>query len=152
MKLKWHIYSIALLAFCCSCTPQTGSSASVDSRDIATEQAINLADCLTQEESNYLIFFHSDACQQCKEIMGDVTEFARLNYIKTYFIDTSKNENKVTLCQPDEVVIGVTSVEHIAIVGTPSFIEVEDGVTVANVAGKNSCLTFMNEQRIKHKL
>ena len=150
MTLRRYIFPLLLAVLIPSCTPARVESESAISTSreyvIASKQEIYLKDAFIQEEDRYLVFFHSETCTHCQQIMGDVVAFAELNVTKTYFINTSKKENNVRRCAAEELIVGVDSIEDLAIVGTPTIIEVEDGRTTANVPGKELCLTFLNEQ------
>ena len=155
MNFRWQFCPLLVVAMIASCTPKESQSSNKNASKeygIVTDQEILLADCLSQKEENYIIFFHSDKCEHCKQIIEDVTEFASLNILKTYFVNVAKSENKIKICQPIDLTIGVTDVNELAIVGTPSIVEVENGMTIANAPGKESCLTFLNEQRAKYKI
>ena len=155
MNFRWQFCPLLVVAMIASCTPKESQSSNKNASKeygIVTDQEILLADCLSQKEENYIIFFHSDKCEHCKQIIEDVTEFASLNILKTYFVNVAKSENKIKICQPIDLTIGVTDVNDLAIVGTPSIAEVENGMTIANAPGKESCLTYLNEQRAKYKI
>lgn len=155
MNFRWQFCPLLVVAMIASCTPKESQSSNKNASKeygIVTDQEILLADCLSQKEENYIIFFHSDKCEHCKQIIEDVTEFASLNILKTYFVNVAKSENKIKICQPIDLTIGVTDVNELAIVGTPSIVEVENGMTIANAPGKESCLTYLNEQRAKYKI
>ena len=155
MNFRWQFCPLLVVATIASCTPKESQSSNKNASKeygIVTDQEILLADCLSQKEENYIIFFHSDKCEHCKQIIEDVTEFASLNILKTYFVNVAKSENKIKICQPIDLTIGVTDVNDLAIVGTPSIVEVENGMTIANAPGKESCLTYLNEQRAKYKM
>ena len=155
MNFRWQFCPLLVVAMIASCTPKESQSSNKNASKeygIVTDQEILLADCLSQKEENYIIFFHSDKCEHCKQIIEDVTEFASLNILKTYFVNVAKSENKIKICQPIDLTIGVTDVNDLAIVGTPSIVEVENGMTIANAPGKESCLTYLNEQRAKYKI
>ena len=155
MNFRWQFCPLLVVAMIASCAPKESQSSNKNASKeygIVTDQEILLADCLSQKEENYIIFFHSDKCEHCKQIIEDVTEFATLNILKTYFVNVAKSENKIKICQPIDLTIGVTDVNDLAIVGTPSIVEVENGMTIANAPGKESCLTYLNEQRAKYKI
>ena len=153
INMKLHTLPLLWVVVFASCS--TGKSESsnknaIQEYGIVSKQDVNLADCLSQIEEKYLIFFYSETCGHCKEIIEDVTLFAESNIIKTYFLNISKSENKIKRCSHDEIEIGIDRVEDLKIVGTPTIVEVEKGETTANVAGKDSCLSFLNEQKDKY--
>ena len=153
INMKLHTLPLLLVAVFTSCSPSKSESSSknaIKEYGIITEQEVYLDDCLSQKEEEYLIFFHSETCGHCREIIEDVVAFAESNIIKTYFLDVSKKENKINRCTFEEIEVGIDQVENLKIVGTPTIVGVEKGVTTANVAGKNACLSFLNEQKDKY--
>ena len=138
-----------------SCSPVKSESSNKNAFDeygILKEQEIDWDDCLSQIEERYIVFFHSDTCGHCDEIMGDVLAFSHENITKTYFVDVNKNIDKIKTCSKEDLTIGVEDINDLAIIGTPSIIEVFEGMTIANVPGKESCLSFLNEQRLNYKM
>ena len=154
MKTKARFIPFVLLALLVSCSPSTSeqSSQSVSSSfDIPVEQQIAWTDCLSQEEDDYLVFFYSETCNHCHEIMGDVLAFSNENIIKVYFSDVMKGDPKITISRDIDATLGVTDVNNFFIAGTPTLIEVYEGTVTANVPGKDDCLSFLNEQRINNE-
>ena len=153
MSRRMHICSLIVAATLVSCSPvqneQSNKNASTE-YEIPFEQEIYLKDSLSQNEKQYLVFFHSDTCSHCNEIMGDVLSFCDENIIKLYFLNIKKPTNEITICLKQEIVIGIDKYEDLKIVGTPTIIKVENGVTTANVAGKEDCLTLLNQERLNH--
>ena len=153
MSLRMHICLLIGAAMFVSCSPaqneQSNKNASTE-YEIPIEQEIYLVDSLSQKESQYLVFFRSDTCSHCKEIMGDVLSFCYESIIKLYFLNVKKPTNEITTCLKEEIVVGVSSYDDLRIVGTPTIIKVENGVTTANVAGKEDCLTLLNQERFNH--
>ena len=148
MNMKLHTLPFLLTVVFTSCSPSISGSESknaIQEYEIVTKQEISLCECLSQEEPDYLVFFHSDTCGHCKEIMEDVIRFAESNIMKMYFLNVGKDENKVGRCSADEITTGIDQVDDLRIVGTPTIMEVEDGITTMNVAGKDDCLKFLNE-------
>ena len=153
MSLRMHICSLFVAAMFVSCSPaqngQSNKNASTEFK-IPIEQEIVLIDCLSQNESQYLVFFHSETCSHCREIMGDILLFNDETILKVYFLDIKKPNNEVTICQKEEIVLGVSNYQDIKILGTPTLIKVENGITTANVAGKEECLTLINQERLNN--
>ena len=154
MSLRMHICTLLVAAMFVSCSPaqneQSNKNASTE-YEIPIEREIFLKDCLSQNESQYLVFFHSETCSHCKEIRGDVLSFCEANLTKIYFLDIKKPTNEIQTCSKEEIAVGVSNYEDLKIVGTPTIIKVENGVTVINVAGKENCLTLLNEERLNYK-
>ena len=154
MSLRMHICPLIVAAVFTSCSPVKSESSNENALNeygIVHDQAVNWDDCLSQKEERYLVFFHADSCGHCQIIMEDVIAFAQSGITKTYFLDVGKQKDKIRTCYLEDLTIGAESVDELAILGTPTIIEVEDGMTIANVPGKESCLTFLNEQRMTYK-
>ena len=154
MKIKIGFSSLVLLVLLASCSPSTSEQSSPSASsgfDIPAEQEIIWTDCLSQEEDNYLVFFYSETCNHCHEIMGDVLAFSAENIIKVYFSDVMKGDPKITISRDIDATLGVTDVNNFFIAGTPTLIEVYEGTVTANVPGKDDCLSFLNEQRINNE-
>ena len=154
MKLKHSLYLLFLPTLLFSCSPNAASSSNIDSsakEEIPASLQIKWADCLTQEEEDYLVFFHSDTCSHCQEIMGDVIAFSHEDIKKTYFANIIFEGEKIRVEKDKEALVGVDNIEEFYIRGTPTIIEVENGVVTANIAGKDDCLTFLNSERLNNK-
>ena len=154
MKYRLRILPLVLTAMFASCAPAKSEQMSknaFDEYEILNTQQIKWSTVLSQTETNYLVFFYSETCPHCHEIMGDVIAFSESNIVKTYFLDTKKSETKVPIKNEVDETIGVTEIDDLFIAGTPTIIEVQEGMVKANVPGKDECLTFLNEQRLVHK-
>ena len=154
MNHRLRILPLLLTAMFASCTPATSEQMSKNAfneHEIVNKQQIKWSTVLDQNETNYLVFFYSETCPHCHEIMGDVIAFSESEIVKTYFLDTKKSETKVPIKNEVDETIGVTSIDDLFIAGTPTIIEVQEGMVKANVPGKDECLTFLNEQRLLHK-
>ena len=123
MKIKIGFSSLVLLPLLVSCSPSTSEQSSPSASsgfDIPAEQEIIWTDCLSQEEDNYLVFFYSETCNHCHEIMGDVLAFSEENIIKIYFSDVMKGDPKITISRDIDATLGVTDVNNFFIAGTPT--------------------------------
>ena len=148
MKLKLAFYSLVISSLLFSCTPNESSNNSnkIDN-EIPESLKIEWSDSLKQE-GNYLVFFYSDTCAHCQEIMGDVIAFANDNIKQLYFANTISNDTKITIKSNEEPVVGIDDISEFYIVGTPTLIEVAEGTVIANIPGKDACLTFLNNERL----
>ena len=155
MNLRWHICPLVLVAVFTSCSSAESESlsknASKEYGTIIKNLEIKWDDCLSQEEGDYLVFVYAETCTHCHEIMGDVILFIKENIMKTYFVNKSDSANKISICPIDEVVVGIDEIDKLAIAGTPTIFEIEEGKTTANIFGSDACLTFLNEQRLNKK-
>ena len=154
MNYKLRILPFVLTALFASCSPAESEQMSKNAFSeykVAIDQKITWPDCLSQSEDHYLVFFYSETCTHCHEIMGDVLSFAESNIIKMYFLNTKEQDIKIPISNDINLTIGVDSVDNLFIAGTPTIIEVESWIVKANVAGTDNCLTFLNEQRLIYK-
>ncbi len=151
MKLKRCLYYLILPIMLFSCTPQESSDNSSVNEEIPVDLQIKWTDCLSQEENDYLVFFHSDTCSHCKEIMGDVIAFSSQNIKKVYFSNIVSDGVKMPVEKEKETLTGISNIEEFYIRGTPTLIEVVEGVVTKHVAGKDDCLTFLNDERLNNK-
>ena len=154
MKFKLYILPFFLTALFSSCSPVESEQMNKNTSreyNIPLDQKIVWSDCLKQKEDHYLVFFYSDTCAHCHEIMGDVLSFYEANVLPTYFLDIKASDTIVPISNNINLTIGVDNIDDLFIAGTPTIIEVENWIVKANVPGSDNCLTFLNEQRLLHK-
>ena len=155
MKYRLHMWPFILMAMFASCSPvesEHQSKSATKEYEIPIEKQIDLSDCLFQNETHYLVFFHSEKCGHCQQIIGDVLSFSEENIVKTYFLDIGKSINKMTYYPEQEITTNVSQIEELKIAGTPTLIDVKDGVVKDNIPGKESILTYLNKLRLDHKM
>ena len=151
---KVRILPLLLVAMFTSCTPEVSEQSKQNAwsqYDIVIKNQIEWSSILSQKEDYYLIFFYSETCPHCHEIMGDVIAFSTSEIVTTYFIDIKKSETKIPIKNEIDETIGKSDFNDVFIMGTPTIIEVEEYIVKANVPGKDNCLTLLNELRLTHK-
>ena len=154
MKFKLYILPFFLTALFSSCSPVESEQMNKNTSreyNIPLDQKIVWSDCLKQKEDHYLVFFYSDTCAHCHEIMGDVLSFYEANVLPTYFLNIKASDTIVPISNNIDLTIGVDNIDDLFIAGTPTILEVENWIVKANVPGSDNCLTFLNEQRLLHK-
>ena len=154
MNNKLRILPFALTALFASCTPAESEQMSKNTFSEykqTIDEKIMWSDCLSQNEDHYLVFFYSETCSHCHEIMGDVLSFKEENILKLYFLNVKEQDIKIPISNNIDLTIGIDSVDDLFISGTPSIIEIENWIVKANIAGTDNCLTFLNEQRLIYK-
>ena len=154
MKLKSLFLSLLPLIALISCTPNEGESSNQSSGNNETIPAslqIDWSDSFKQEEDDYLVFFYSETCEQCHQIMGDVIAFANSNIMQTYFSNILSPEGKMPIVKGNEPLVNVSDISEFYIAGTPTLIEVKEGTVIENIPGKDACLTFLNNVRLNAK-
>ena len=154
MNNKLRILPFALTALFASCTPAKSEQMSKNTFSEykqTIDEKIMWSDCLSQNEDHYLVFFYSETCSHCHEIMGDVLSFKEENILKLYFLNVKERDIKIPISNNIGLTIGIDNVDDLFISGTPSIIEIENWIVKANIAGTDNCLTFLNEQRLIYK-
>lgn len=154
MKLKAFFYPLVSLIFLVSCTPEASSSSNQSSQFdemIPESLKINWSDSFKQEDEEYLVFFYSDTCSHCHEIMGDVIAFTEENIKQTYFANIISSEGKMPIVKGGDPITGVDDISDFYILGTPTLIEIEEGTVTSHIPGKDAILTFLNNERLYHK-
>lgn len=154
MKYRLRILPLLITAMFASCSPVESEHMSKNAVSEDKEYHIDhiiWSECFNQNEDHYLIFFYSDTCTHCHEIMGDVLEFSNDNIVRTYFLNTKESDVKIPIANEIDETIGADSVDDLFIAGTPTILEVEEWAIKANIAGQDNCLTFLNEQRLINK-
>ena len=146
MTYRLLIVSLTTLAIVASCSPAkdvTIIKNTYSEQEIVIENQIPWLDILKQEESNYIVFVYSEKCAHCHDMIDEIVDFANNDILKTYFVDTLQNDIPITINNE----IGMSEIEEVSIVGTPTIIEVEKGIVMSNIPGIDDCLSFLNEKR-----
>ena len=87
----------------------------------------------------YFVYFYSPYCSHCKEIKDSIIEYA-LQDERMYFV---KFSDEVIVAPDVENTIGATSIEDVAILGTPSLIEITNHTVTTNLAGSKAILNYL---------
>ena len=154
MNNKLRILPFVLTALFASCSPAESEQMSKNAFSeykISVDQKIIWSETFKQKEDHYLIFFYSETCTHCHEIMGDVLSFVESNILKMYFLDIKSSDIKIPISNDIDLTIGVTSIDDLFIAGTPTLLELENWIVKANIPGTDNCLTFLNELRLTNK-
>ena len=88
----------------------------------------------------YFVYFYSPTCSHCKEIKDAIIEYA-LEDERMHFV---KFSDEVTVAPYIDNTIGATCIDDVAILGTPSLIEIINGAVSNNMAGAKAILNFLN--------
>ena len=156
MNNTFCILPLLLVVMLTSCSPASSelkSKNALNEYDIKTYEHIDWNDVFSQKDHNYLIFFYSDTCEHCHEIMGDVCSFIDDGILKTYVMDIKNTITKVPVRKDgkEEETIGMTNIDDLFIRGTPSIIEIKKESVADHKAGKEKCLTLLTNKRLLHK-
>ncbi|NLZ15937.1 MAG: hypothetical protein GXY27_04635 [Erysipelotrichaceae bacterium] len=151
MRTKNFFPTFVMLFTLLACrSPQTSFSNSHYSNeiDVASNYQIAWQDLLKQEEENYLVFVYSEWCNNCHDIWDDVISFVNQKAITLYFVDINRSINNIPISADIESTYGAKEVGEISIMGTPTILEIFNGVLFANVGGKQACLNLLSEKRL----
>lgn len=149
MKYRLFIVPLALLTMlsACSSTTSNSSKSAYSEYQIVNEKQIKWENILSQSEEEYVVFFYSETCSHCHEMMNEIISFATDNIEPTYFLDVAKNE--IVIQKVEEIKIGIDDINEFGILGTPTLVEIKEGKVAANIGGLDPCLSFMNEKRLQ---
>ena len=143
--LMISLASLAILTSCSSgCCSSTEEKKSFTEYEIVSKQSITWEDVFKQQD-RYAVFFYNEYCSYCHEMQSEIVDFAFINIIPTYFIDTTYSN--VVIKKDKDPITGVSSLNDLYIKGTPTIIEINEGTVVSNVSGLDDCLTYLNTQR-----
>lgn len=148
MTSRFLIASLATLAIVVSCSPAndtTISKGTYEDYEIVQTHQISWNDVLNQEDDNYIVFIYSETCGYCHDMLNEIVSFANEEILITYFLNSSLNP--VTI--GDDNPIGITEIENLTIRGTPTIIEIDEKMVIANIPGIDQCLTYLNDKRLE---
>ena len=104
------------------------------------ELLISWGDIFKIEDPRYYVYFYSETCSHCKNIKNEVIGYSLSNQTPMYFVTFNK---EVVVSHDISNTIGLTSVEGLSILGTPSLLDIESGVIVQNIAGETAILNYL---------
>ena len=136
MKKVFLLSSILLV----SCT----QSVSPGEENAAKEMIkISWSDVFNKEDDHYLVYFYSEECGYCASIKAEMLNYFEVTTYQMYFVDILNNED-VAIKHTGDSPVGLTSVEELFILGTPSLLEIEDKTVTNYYAGVNAIRGFIS--------
>ena len=154
MNLRLRILPVFLTAMFASCSPAASEQMSKNAfseYEIVQNNQIIWSEIFKQNEDRYLVFFYSETCGHCHQIMGDVIAFSQEEITKMYYLNTKDQDIKIPINPLTESTIGMDTVDELFIAGTPTIMEIKNHVVNNNIPGKDECLTYLNMLRLEHK-
>ena len=130
---------LILTLFLNSCSFYTTRDRTYDYHDVQ-EYTISINDLFNAAKVGYFVYFYSQSCFHCESIKEAIIKFCLDEIYPTYFIEYDK---QITICSNIENTIGVTVIEDLCILGTPTLIELYQGKIIKNIAGSSSILKFL---------
>ena len=91
-------------------------------------------------KSQYFAYIYSKSCGHCENIKQDVLSYIKTNLESFYLIEYSK---EIPLTKNAFLTIGKEKIEEVAILGTPSLIEISGGYIALNIAGEKDIITYL---------
>ena len=155
MNLKLRIVPLFMAVMFASCSPAVSEQMSKNAfseYEIVIDNQIIWSEIFKQKEDRYLVFFYSETCQHCHQIMGDVLAFSESEIIDMYYLNTRNQDIKIPINPATELTIGISVIDELFIAGTPTIIEIKNSVVINNIPGKDECLTFLNMLRLESKI
>lgn len=146
--MTYRLLSVALtsLAIVASCSPakeSTNNKNSFSEYEIVNKKQISWTNVLNQKEDNYIVFIYTEKCGYCHDMITEITSFAEEAIMPTYFVNALDYEIIIS-SDPD---VGMSEASEIMIAGTPTILEIYEGIVIANIPGIDWCLSFLNEKR-----
>ena len=154
MNLRLRILPVFLTAMFASCSPAASEQMSKNAfsaYEIVQNNQIIWSEIFSQNHDHYLVFFYSETCGHCHQIIGDVISFSQAKIVDTYYLNTQNQDIKIPIRNGTEKTIGLTNVDELFIAGTPTIIEIKNHIISNNIPGKDECLTFLNSLRLAYK-
>ena len=154
MNLRLRILPVFLTAMFASCSPAASEQMSKNAfsaYEIVQNNQIIWSEIFKQNLDHYLVFFYSETCGHCHQIMEDVIAFSEAKIVDTYYLNTQNQDIKISIRNDIEKTIGLTDVDELFIAGTPTIIEIKNHIISNNIPGKDECLTFLNSLRLAYK-
>lgn len=117
--------------------------------EVTYEDVCNLKiawkDIFNQEENYYLVYFYSEECGYCNMIKQEVLDYCQKEIKKMYFVDVPNDED-VVIKRPPATNIGISNIDEMFILGTPSMIEIEEKVIKSYYVGVQSIRAFISDE------
>ena len=154
MNLRLRILPVFLTAMFASCSPAASEQMSKNAfsaYEIVQNNQIIWSELFNQKEDHYLVFFYSETCGHCHQIMGDVIAFSETEIVYTYYLNTQEQGFRIPIKNDVDITRGMSTVDELFIAGTPTIIEIKNHIVFNNIPGKDQCLTLLNSLRLEHK-
>lgn len=95
-------------------------------------------------KSQYFVYIFSETCGHCIAIKDDILTFADEEEFPIYLVQFSED---IPVTYSVEDTIGATNIENLSILGTPTLIEIDEGVVVKNVAGAGRIIPLLYSKK-----
>lgn len=110
--------------------------------DYDDERFIHIAwsEIFSQNQETYCTYIYSQSCGYCQQLKQDVLSYA-LSVDNFYFLEYSDD---VILTNNIEKTIGIQKIDQLAILGTPTILEIKNKVLTKNIAGKKKISEYLS--------
>ena len=100
--------------------------------DSFPDRVIEFKELFNQNRDDYYVYIFSYSCGHCIEFKEEILPII-FNNRNMYLIEYTK---EIKISSNVDNTIGAKSVEEVSILGTPTLLEIKDGLLAVNVAGK----------------
>lgn len=101
---------------------------------------ISWKNTFSQAKTSYFVYFYSLTCSHCEQLKNDIIEYA-LDNQNIYFC---QNSEEIIISEDVYSTIGISSYEHLSILGFPSLIYIDNGILKSNIAGVPNIKIVLN--------
>lgn len=132
---RFYILFTVMLSLCsCSTKNEEKEERRVNHNyEEVSDKRVSWSQIFKQENDDYLCYFYSETCGHCQNLKNEIIEYSFTSPIPFYFV---KNSPDFIVSENIEDTIGVSSLEHFFIKGTPSLIEIKNKKVNKNIAGE----------------
>ena len=137
---SYYLIALTLLASCAntSSIKPTDDVLQVSEHDYSEieDRIIPWEDLFTKESNRYYCYVFSKTCSHCNEIKNNVIDYALKND-NFFFVEYGKH---IPLTDDITATIGATSIDNVAIMGTPTLLGLINHTLIENIAGSKKVL------------
>ena len=124
-----------------SCGEESNSQIIKRSYEEVGDREILWSEVFDIDKEDYLVYFYSPTCGHCRSIKDQMISYASDDSHNMYLV---KFSDDAVVSTSVKNTIGITSVEDLSILGTPSLIEIVMHTLTKNIAGSEAILEFLN--------
>ena len=146
--IKLNLLLIPLLVGCSSKQIEAKQSDGQNQLEYTmfTDIYLKWEDLFKPAKSQYFVYIYSEFCSHCAKIKEDVLGTIYDNVELFYLTEYSET---IPITTNPSLSIGKEKVEEVAILGTPTLIEVSNHYVALNIAGEKDILEYLDE--LPHK-
>ncbi len=139
MKAIFTLLSLTLLSINSCQISQNNDTYSTYDYDLVNDKHINYEDIFNINMNHYFVYIYSKTCFYCISIKDEIIHIG-LNNDDIFFIEYNES---IPINEDIDSTIGVSSVDDLFIIGTPTLIEIVGGKVVVNTYSKDLILSLL---------